>query len=202
MQAHVGPHTLMPLRIMIVDDHEVVRNGIKALLAEEAGLTIAPTRADLRAALGESYFMSGKTEKAIDEFKKLVEVDPAAGSYAFLGLSYRHLGRFDEARKYFEEGLKKDPHNAACLFNVGYIEERQGNYAAAERLFEQALRSNPDFEDVLLELANLRTRDKKLAEAADLLRKYVKVSRDPSAGYYKLAMIERSMHQTAAANVT
>src|SRR5207248_1594140 len=84
-------------------------------------------------ALGESYFMSGKTEKAIDEFKKLVEVDPSAGSYAFLGLSYRHLGRFDEARKYFEAGLKNDPHNAACLFNVGYIEERQGNYAAAER---------------------------------------------------------------------
>jgi tetratricopeptide (TPR) repeat protein len=165
----------------------------------QSGLTIAPRRADLRAALGESYFMSGKTEKAIDEFKKLVEVDPSAGSYAFLGLSYRHLGRFDEARKYFEEGLRKDPHNAACLFNVGYIEERQGNYVAAERLFEQALRSNPHFEDVLLELANLRTRDKKFAEAEDLLRKYVKVSRDPAAGYYKLAMIERSMHQTAAA---
>ena len=59
--------------------------------------------------MGESYFMSGKTEKAIDEFKKLVEVDPSAGSYAFLGLSFRHLGRFDEARKYFEEGLKKGP---------------------------------------------------------------------------------------------
>jgi tetratricopeptide (TPR) repeat protein len=165
----------------------------------ESGIKIAPRRADLRAALGESYFMSGKTEKAIDEFKKLVEVDPSAGSYAFLGLSYRHLGRFDEARKYFEEGLKKDPRNAACLFNVGYIEERQGNYAAAERLFEQALRSNPDFADALLELANLRTRDKQFAEAEELLRKYVKVSHDPAVGYYKLAMIERSLHQTTAA---
>jgi tetratricopeptide (TPR) repeat protein len=165
----------------------------------ESGIKIAPQRADLRAALGESYFMSGKTEKAIDEFTKLVELHPSAGSYAFLGLSYRHLGRFDEARKYFEAGLKKDPHNAACLFNVGYIEERQGNYVAAERLFEQALRSNPDFADVLLELANLRTRDKKFAEAEDLLRKYVKVSHDPATGYYKLAMIERSTHQTAAA---
>ena len=62
-----------------------------------------------------------------------------------------------------------------------------------------SLKANPDFEDVFLELANLRTRDKKFAEAEDLLRKYVKVSRDPSAGYYKLAMVERSMHQTAAA---
>ena len=165
----------------------------------ESGLTIAPKRADLRAALGESYFMSGKTEKAIDEFKKLIEVDPSARLLRFSWALLSPSRRFDEARKYFEEGLKKDPHNAACLFNVGYIEERQGNYAVAERLFEHALRSNPDFADVLLELANLRTRDKKFAEAEELLRKYVKVSRDPAAGYYKLAMVERSMHQTAAA---
>src|SRR5450755_2691363 len=103
----------------------------------ESGLKIAPQRADLRAALGESYFMSGKEEKAIDEFQKLIAVDPSARSYAFMGLSYRHLGRFDEARKYFDEGLKRDSHNASCLFNLGYIEERQGNYARAEQLLQQ-----------------------------------------------------------------
>src|SRR2546427_10334805 len=98
----------------------------------ESGMKIAPKRADLHAALGESYFMSGKADKAIDEFKLLIDLDPSARSYAFMGLSYRHLGRFDEARKYFQEGLKLDPRNASCLFNMGYIEERQGNYAAAE----------------------------------------------------------------------
>ncbi len=116
-----------------------------------------------------------------------------------MGLSYRHLGRFDEAKKYFEQGLKLDPHNPSCLFNMGYIEGRQGNQAAAERLFQAALRSNPDFSDALLELANLRIADKKFEEAATLLRRYVKVSRDPAAGYYKLAMVERSLHQTEAA---
>src|SRR5205814_4548711 len=67
----------------------------------ESGLKIAPQRADLHAALGDSYFMSGKAETAIEEFKKLIELDPSARSYVFMGLSYRHLGRFDEARKYF-----------------------------------------------------------------------------------------------------
>ena len=165
----------------------------------ESGVKIAPKRADLHAALGESYFMSGKTEKAIDEFKALIELDPSARSYVFMGLSYRHLGRFDEARKYFEQGLKLDPHNASCLFNMGYIEGRQGNQAAAEKLFQAALRSNPDLSDALLELANLRIADKKFEEAATLLRRYVKVSRNPAAGYYKLAMVERSLHQTEAA---
>jgi tetratricopeptide (TPR) repeat protein len=165
----------------------------------ESGLKIAPQRPDLRAALGESYFMAGKTESAIEEFKKLIEVDPSARSYAFMGLSYRHLGRFEEALKYFELGLKKDPRDASCLFNIGYIQERQGNYSRAEDLFQQALRANPTFADALLELANLRSKDKKFAEAAELLRRFVKVSHRPADGYYKLAMAERSLHQTAAA---
>jgi tetratricopeptide (TPR) repeat protein len=165
----------------------------------QSGIQLAPKRADLRAALGESYFMSGKDEKAIEVFKALIEVDPSASSYAFMGLSYRHLGRFDEARKYFEAGLKKDPHNASCLFNLGYIEERQGNKARAEELLQQALRYKPDMPEALLELANLRIDAKKFDKAAPLLRKYVKVSKDPAAGYYKLAMVERNLHQTEAA---
>ena len=116
-----------------------------------------------------------------------------------MGLSYRHLGRFDEARKYFQEGLKLDPHNTSCLFNMGFIEERQGNHAAAEALFQKVLQQNPDFPEALLELANLRIANKKFDQAADLLRRYVKVSRNPATGYYKLAMVERSLHQTEAA---
>jgi len=165
----------------------------------ESGLQIAPKRADLHAALGESYFMSGKTEKAIDEFKNLIALDPSPRSYAFMGLSYRHLGRFDEAKKYFQEGLKLEPRNGSCLFNMGYIEERQGNHVAAESFFLQALKYSPDDSEAMLEMANLRIAGKKFEEAAVLLRRYVKVSRDPASGYYKLAMVERNLHQTEAA---
>ena len=165
----------------------------------ESGLKVAPQRADLRAALGESYFMAGQANKAIEEFQKLVEVDPTSRSYVSLGLSYRHLGKFDEAKKYFQEGLKKDPRDASCLFNLGYIEERQGNAAGAEKFFQDTLRANPDYPEALLELANLRITAKRYEEAAELLRKYVKVSRDAAGGYYKLAMVERNLHQMEAA---
>jgi tetratricopeptide (TPR) repeat protein len=161
----------------------------------ESGVKIDPRRADLRAALGESYFMSGKADQAIDEFNKLIQIDPTARSYAFLGLSFRHLGRFDEARKYFEAGLKLDPNNASCLFNMGYIAARQGDQARAETFFQHALRAHPDFPEALLELANLRIAAKQYPEAAELLRKYVRVARDPASGYYKLAMVERNLKQ-------
>jgi tetratricopeptide (TPR) repeat protein len=61
------------------------------------------------------------------------------------------------------------------------------------------LRLKPDLSEALLELANLRIASKKFDEAAALLRRYVRVSRDPVSGYYKLAMVERSLHQMEAA---
>jgi tetratricopeptide (TPR) repeat protein len=199
----VRAHTLAPDNtdiIFLLARVSMTQNYFEdAIPLLESGLKIAPQRSDLHAALGESYFMSGKVERAIDEFKTLIELDPSAASYAFMGLSYRHLGRFDEARKYFEAGLKNDPHNASCLFNMGYIEERQGNHARAEELLQQTLHSKPDLAEALLELANLRIEKKQFEEAAQLLRKYVTLSKDPASGYYKLAMVERSLHQTEAA---
>jgi tetratricopeptide (TPR) repeat protein len=199
----VRAHKLAPLNtdiIFLLARVSMSQNYFEdAIPLLESGLKIAPQRVDLHAALGESYFMSGKAERAIEEFKTLIQLDPSPRSYTFMGLSYRHLGRFDEARKYFQEGLKKDPRNAFCLFNIGYIEERQGNHTRAEELFQQALRSKPEFSEALLELANLRITNKRLQEAAELLRRYVKVSRNAASGYYKLAMVERSLHQRAAA---
>jgi tetratricopeptide (TPR) repeat protein len=203
LDALVRAHKLAPQNaeiIFLLAHVSMTQNYFEdAIPLLESGLQIAPKRADLRAALGESYFMSGKTEKAIDEFTRLIQLDPSAGSYAFMGLAYRHLGRFDEARKYFQEGLKRDPQDVSCLFNMGYIEEHQGNHTAAEALFQRALRKNPNYADALLELANLRIASRKFEEAASLLRKYVKVSRDPAGGYYKLAMVERSLNLADAA---
>lgn len=165
----------------------------------ENALAIAPQRADLRSALGECDFMSGKVESAIDQFNKLIEVEPSVRSYAFLGLSYTHLGRFDEAKQSFQKGLALDPRDSFSLFHLGYIAERQGDSTAAETKFQEVLRLNPDYSDALLELANLRAESKQFDDAARLLRKYVRVSQTPATGYYKLAMVERSLHQTIAA---
>ena len=165
----------------------------------ESGLQIAPLRSDLRAALGKSYLMAGKFDQAIEEFKKLLEIDNSASSYAYLGLSYRYLGRFDEAKQYFQQGIKLDPDSTLCLFSLGFIAERQGDSTEAEAKFKDTLRTNPDYPDALLELANLRIAAGKFSEAEVLLRKYVRVSHNPATGYYKLAKVERSLHETAAA---
>ncbi len=166
----------------------------------ESGLAMAPQRPDLLASLGESYFMSGKVDKSLAVFEKLAAADPSARSYTYLGVACRQLGRFEEAARYFDKALKLDPRNASALFNLGLIAERQGDSAKAETLFQRTLQSNPDYSDALLESANVAIADKKFPEAADLLKRFVRVSKNPATGYYKLAMVERSMRQTAAAD--
>ena len=204
LDALVRAHTIAPenvdiifLMAQITMSQNYFEDAIPLL---ESGLKIAPRRPDLVAALGESYFMAGKTEKAVEEFNLLLEVEKSARSHAFLGLSYRNLGRFDEAKNYFQKGLALDPHDSTCLFNLGFIAERQGDAATAERYFQETVRYNPKYSDALLELANLRSAAKRLTEAEALLRRYVKVAPDPANGYYKLAMVERSLHETEAAN--
>jgi tetratricopeptide (TPR) repeat protein len=204
LDALVHAHKLAPENldvILLLGRTSIAQNYFEdAIPLLESGVKLAPQRADLRAALGEGYFLSGKVEKSLEEFRSLVSLDPSARSYGLLGLTYRHLGRFAEASKYFHEGLKRDPRDAFCIFNLGYIEERQGNTAKAEELFRESLRLNPNLADALLELADLRIASKKFTEAAQMLRRYVKISPNPASGYYKLAMVERSLHQTEAAD--
>ena len=204
LDALVRAHKIAPENldiILLLGRTSIAQNYFEdAIPLLESGVKLAPQRADLRAALGEGYFLSGKVEKSLEEFKSLVSLDPSARSYALLGLTYRHLGRFAEASKNFHEGLKRDPRNAFCLFNLGYIEERQGNTVKAEGLLRESLRLNPNLADALLELADLRIASKSFAEAAQVLRRYVKISPNPASGYYRLAMVERSLHQTDAAD--
>lgn len=204
LDALVRAHKLAPENvdiILLLGRTSIAQNYFEdAIPLLESAINLAPQRADLRAALGEGYFLSGKVEKSLEEFRSLVSLDPSARSYGLLGLTYRHLGRFAEASKFFHEGLDRDPGNAFCVFNLGYIEERQGNTTKAEELFRESLRLNPSLSDALLELADLRTASKDFADAAPLLRRYVQINPTPASGYYKLAMVERRLHQTAAAD--
>ena len=165
----------------------------------EEGVKLDPHRPDLRAALGESYFSAGEVAKARLEFEKLIEIDPSGSSYAFMGLCYRHLSRFDDARKCFEEGLKRDPRNAVCLFNLGFIESKQGNYVQAEKLLGESLRASPDYSDALYELGKVKMAENKYDEAIPPLRKSAALATKKAQVYYNLANAERHVHEDAAA---
>jgi len=165
----------------------------------EEGLKIDPHDPNLLAALGICYFANGKITKAKDIFQALLDVNSSARSYALMGLCYRYLGRFDEAEKYLEQGLKADPRDAACLYNMGYIETRQGHYDSGEKWLKQALEVDPNYYEALLELGNLKMHQKKFDEALLPLRRCAQLDPHPASVYFRLAAAERNLHQTEAA---
>lgn len=165
----------------------------------EEGLKAVPKQARLLAALGECYFMVGKADQAKGVFQTLIKVAPSGNSYAFMGLWYRHQGQFDEAANYFERGLRTDPRNAACLYNLGYIATRQGRYDAGEKYLKQAMANQPDYSEALLELADLEIHQKKFEEALTLLHKCAQLDPNSASVYYRLGETERNLHQLDAA---
>src|SRR5207302_7395162 len=163
------------------------------------GLRIDPKRADFYADLGESYFTIGKVDKALEEFKTLITLDPSPRSYVFMGLCYRHLGKYDVAKGYLKRSLAADPNNVPALFNLGFVARKEGNYLQAEQYLQRAVRLDKDYPEALFELGGLKMDQKKYDEAVPLFRHFVGVTENPAQGYYKLAISERNLHRTEAA---
>ena len=163
------------------------------------GLKIDPRRANFHAALGESYFTIGKVDKALEEFKTLISLDPSPRSYVFMGLCYRHLGQYREAKRYFKQSLSADRNNIPALFNMGFIARKEGDAPQSEQYLQRALQLDRDYPDALFEFAGLSMDQKKYAEALPLLRHFVQVNPSSAEGYYKLAISERNLHQLDAA---
>jgi tetratricopeptide (TPR) repeat protein len=164
------------------------------------GLKIDPRRGDFHAALGESYFTVGKVDKALDEFKTLVSLDASPRSYVFMGLCYRHLGKYDEAKDYLRKSLNTDPKNVPALFNLGFIARKERDYSGAEKYLQQAVHLDGNYPEALFELGSLKMDEKNYEEAVPLFRHFVQVTADPTQGYYKLAICERNLHQLEAAD--
>ena len=165
----------------------------------EEGIKVAPQRADLHASLGECYFSTVKLDRAIQEFQTSIRLEPSARSYALLGTCYRQLGRFDEAKKSLNEGLKLNPQDVACLYNLGYMESKQDNLRQAEELFRQALQVNPNHSEALYELASLNMIGGKYEEAVSLLQRCAQLTSKPARVYYKLTIAQRRLNRLEAA---
>lgn len=111
----------------------------------EDNVAKAPGRARIHGNLGKAYLDKGRYERAAEEFKKLIEIDPTfAGAYNNLAVIYiDHLKDDRIARKYIEASLTLFPDYPAGYVNLGVIDLNNRKLRSAIKNFEKALELDP-----------------------------------------------------------
>jgi tetratricopeptide (TPR) repeat protein len=61
-----------------------------------------------------------------------------------MGWVFKESGKLDEAVKYFEIALEKEPNLAEAHVNLGQIEDSSGKLAQAVAHYEQAVKFKPN----------------------------------------------------------
>jgi len=76
--------------------------------------------------LGNIYFSQGKIEKAVNQYKKIVELSPIfnIGAHNNLGLAYLELKKVNLAKEEFQKVLKVDTGNELAIKKLKEIESR------------------------------------------------------------------------------
>ncbi len=72
--------------------------------------------------LGKFYFINGKYDQAIEEFKKALKINPGSSEiYYNLGLVYEGKNNLEEARKMYEKASEIDPNNKLAMEHLKKI---------------------------------------------------------------------------------
>ena len=105
------------------------------------------------------------------------------------GLKAHTAGRLDEAAADYRKVLVYDPRNKFAYYNLGVIEQAQGDGRSAESNYRIALTIDPDFVPALFNLAILRTAQGEGRESIDLYRHVIEIDPSYAAAHLNLGFL-------------
>jgi tetratricopeptide (TPR) repeat protein len=112
-----------------------------------------------------------------------------ASSALAAGLEAHAAGRLDEAEADYRKVLVYDPRNKFAYYNLGVIEQTQGDGGSAESDYRIALTIDPDFVPALFNLAILRTSSGGDREAIDLYKHVIQIDEGYAAAHLNLGFL-------------
>lgn len=83
----------------------------------------------------KSLVALGKWNEAVECGRKAIELNPDHDDgYFYSGVANCQLNRYDEAERFFNEALKRNPNNYVVYFNLAYVYSLRGDLQKAESL--------------------------------------------------------------------
>ena len=111
--------------------------------------------------LGWTYHFQGKTQQAIEECKKAIQLDPDFGNpYNDIGAYLIEKGQYDEAITWLENAIRSKRYDSYHYpyYNLGRVYLAKDMLKRAQECFEQALAIAPDYQLARDALDKLRKR--------------------------------------------
>ncbi len=115
-------------------------NDVQARTAGQPEVADSRRRAQVRMELAAGYFQRGQLDIALEELKRVLEIDPNQGSaYNLRGLIHASKGDEQRAEGDFRQGLRIDPRDADTMQNYAWFLCQRKRYAEADAMFVQAV---------------------------------------------------------------
>lgn len=115
------------------------------------------------------------------------------------GLSAQAAGHLADAATDYTNAIAHDQQNKFAYYDLGLVEQLQGQSAAAERNYRAALQIDPNFAPALFNLAIIRTSPAP-AEAEELYRHVISLQPNDAAAHLNLGFLLRSEGRTSEGN--
>jgi serine/threonine-protein kinase len=148
----------------------------KAVYAAQQGQRIDDSLLEVRVAAGNAYLATGKTNAAIAELQRALEIAPNSDeAYRRLAAAYETAGRMDDAVKMHEQAIAKNPYYWLNHNALGATYFQMGQYDKAAEQFARVIEIEPDNVNGFNDLGAAYLQTARYAEAADAFQKALKL---------------------------
>ncbi len=113
--------------------------------------------------------------------------------YNLIGSSNQNIGDYDNAKDYFQKGLKLEPNNVALMNNLAMTYKNLLDYKLAEELYLKIININNKYVNAYVNLGNLKRDLNKFNEAIELYEKALLIDDKNPIVYYSLALAHQGI---------
>ena len=125
--------------------------------------------------LGMDYFGIGEQNKAVDEWRRAVELDPDSEAHHMLGYDYFLKGEYEAAEKEWVYMLSKNNNKPTALNNLGNLYKARGRGEEATEYYLKALEINPDIPMAYYNIGTIKSDKGDLESAKENFSKALKL---------------------------
>ena len=188
-----------------VDAHVNISNLLEAegdfiasVAAMQKAVGFASEKTGLYVMLGEKQDKAGQYPDAVESFREALKSGRLLARARFgLGMSLKHLRRFDEALPEFETVVRLDPNDALAHFQLGAVEAEQGRFTEAMAQLQEAVRLQPGMAEAYSELGKIYRILDRSEDSEAAFRKAVELKADQVSALYGLARSPQNQRESA-----